>query len=83
VGGDTAPQVNPEPIGFAGLQRSQRFYDTAYLCRSGVMPEHRGHGRQFRLIRVRELQAKRSGWRYCITDTTDNLASANSLIKAG
>jgi hypothetical protein len=68
VGGDTAPQVSPEedgwwwsvlgrePIGFAGLQRSQRFYDMGYLCRSGVMRDHsgvmrdhRGHGLQVRL----------------------------------
>jgi len=27
--------------------------------------------------------AQRNGWQWCITDTADNLASANSLIKAG
>ena len=28
-------------------------------------------------------RAQRNGWQWCITDTTDNMASANSLIKAG
>jgi L-amino acid N-acyltransferase YncA len=46
--------------------------------------EARGHGLQRRLIKVREQQAKRNGWRACITYTApDNFASANSLIKAG
>jgi GNAT superfamily N-acetyltransferase len=96
--GDTAPQIEDadfdegwwwlasfekEAIAFAGLLKSHRFNDCGYLCRVGVMPIHRGQGLQHRLIRVREAQAKRNGWAACITDTTDNVASANSLIRAG
>jgi GNAT superfamily N-acetyltransferase len=97
--GDTAPQITQEqldagqwwlaynvckrPVAFAGLTRSQLWDDVGYLCRSGVMPEARGNNLQVRMIKVREAQAKRNGWRSLITDTTDNLASANSLIKAG
>jgi hypothetical protein len=28
-------------------------------------------------------ERRRNGWIACVTDTTDNIASANSLIKAG
>ena len=42
-----------------------------------------GHGLQLRLIKARLAQAKKLGWAWCITDTTDNPASANSLINAG
>lgn len=35
------------------------------------------------MIRVREAYAKRLGWSYVITDTTDNPPSANTLIRAG
>jgi GNAT superfamily N-acetyltransferase len=93
--GDTAPQIIPEegwwwllfadkePAGFAGVERSAAYEDCVYLSRSGVMPEHRGQNLQVRLIRVREAFAKRHGFAACITDTTNNVASANSLIKAG
>lgn len=42
-----------------------------------------GHGLQLRLIKARLSQAKRLGWNWCITDTTNNPASSNSLINAG
>ena len=42
-----------------------------------------GHGLQLRLINARLRKAKELGWAWCITDTTDNPASANSLINAG
>ena len=54
-----------------------------YLYRAGVMPEHRGKGLKCRMIRVREAQARRNGYVACVTDVTDNIPSANSLIKCG
>ena len=36
-----------------------------------------------RLIRERECKAKRLGWSWLVTDTSNNIASSNSLIKAG
>lgn len=92
--GDTAPMVNPEdgmwwlvdyqrePVGFAGLDVSTH-EATGYLCRSGVLHEHRGQGLQKRLIRVREAKARRLGWKWMHTDTADNPPSANSLIGVG
>lgn len=72
-----------KPIGFAGLVRSITWTDTGYLCRAGVLYDYTGHGLQKRLIKVRIAQAKRLGWNWLITDTTDNPPSANSLINAG
>lgn len=75
--GDTA-------VAFAGLRESYRFpADCGYLWRAAVTPQHRGHGLQRRLIRVRERKAKALGWRWVFTDTTDATPSANNLISCG
>jgi GNAT superfamily N-acetyltransferase len=70
-------------IGFAGLVRSVSWIDCGYLCRAGVVPTHRGQGLQKKFIRVRIRQAKTLGWKWLISDTTENPASANSLISCG
>ena len=72
-----------KPVAFGGLVRSMVWTDTGYLCRSGVLDEYTGHGLQKRLIQARIKQAKKLGWNWVITDTTDNPASANSLINSG
>lgn len=72
-----------DPVGFAGMKGSLRWYDCMYLCRSGVVPEARGNGLQKRLIQVREVQARRLAMNWLISDTTQNPASANSLIARG
>ena len=72
-----------KPVAFAGLVRSIKWTDTGYLCRAGVMDDFTGHGLQLRLIKARLKQAKKLGWNWCITDTTNNPASSNSLINAG
>jgi GNAT superfamily N-acetyltransferase len=71
------------PCAFAGLVPSTRWARTGYLCRSGVLPSHRGRGTQKRLIRARVRHAKKLGWEWLITDTYQNPASANSLIACG
>jgi len=72
-----------KPVAFAGLVRSIRWTDTGYLCRAGVMDGFTGNGLQLRMIKARLRKAKELGWAWCITDTTDNPASSNSLINAG
>lgn len=72
-----------EAIGFAGLYPSSQYYDAGYMVRAGVLPAHRGHGLQRRLLRVREAKAKRKGWTCVVTDCTDTVYSANNLIAAG
>jgi len=74
---------NGVDIGFAGLVRTVSWADCGYLCRAGVVPVARGQGLQKQFIRVRLRQAKALGWRWVVTDTTDNPASANSLIATG
>lgn len=72
-----------EPIGFAGITPSSIGPGVGYLKRVGVLAEHRGKGLQKRLLKVRERKARALGWHSVITDTTDNVPSANNLIAAG
>jgi GNAT superfamily N-acetyltransferase len=78
-----ASDVGDEPIAFAGLVPSVRWTDTGYLCRAGVVPDARGKGLQKKLIRLRIRQAYSNEWKWVITDTYENPASANSLIACG
>ena len=71
-----------EEVGFCGLTKG-RTINTGYLCRSGVLPKHRGYGLQRRMIRVRERFSKKLGFTRLVTDTLDNIQSSNNLIKSG
>ncbi len=75
--------LKDEPVAFAGLHPSSQFFDCGYLVRAGVREDHRGHGLQLKLIRARERVARTLKYRALFCDCTDNLASANTLIKAG
>lgn len=72
-----------EPAAFAGLVQSTQWWDTAYLCRAGVISKYRGFGLQKRMIKARIRAAKTMGFNWLISDTSDNAPSANSLISAG
>jgi GNAT superfamily N-acetyltransferase len=71
------------PVAFAGVVPSTRAFNAGYFCRVGVLRRHWGHMLQLRLMRAIESRAKRSGWSSIVSDTTDNLASANNFIRAG
>ena len=71
------------PVGFACLAPSQQIPDGVYLGRCGVVPLARGGGIQRRLVRARLAWAKRQGYRWAVSDTTDNEPSANNLISCG
>lgn len=75
--------LDDEAVGFAGMNPSARWADAMYLSRAGVLPKARGRGIQRRLIRAREQFARTHGMRWLISDTRNNPASANSLIRAG
>jgi hypothetical protein len=45
--------------------------------------KHWGNRLQLRLMRALESRARLTGWSWLISDTTDNLASANNFIRAG
>jgi GNAT superfamily N-acetyltransferase len=70
-------------VGFCAMRQSTRWVDCGYLWRAGVHPDHRGQGLQRRMILVRERKARRIGWNFLISDTNDNVQSANNLIRAG
>lgn len=77
-------ELNGKPVGFASMHPAASDPPGGYLSRCGVLPAHRGNGLQLRLIRAREAQARRYGYRHTYTDTTnDNPASSNTLIRAG
>jgi GNAT superfamily N-acetyltransferase len=71
------------PVAFAGMVRSSSCVKRGYLIRSGVLPSHRGRGIQVKLLRAREAHARKLGYDLLVTDTTSNIPSANSLIRAG
>jgi hypothetical protein len=57
--------------------------NAGYLCRVGVLGRHSGRQLQLRLMRAMEARARLNGWCSIISDTTDNLHSANNFIRAG
>jgi hypothetical protein len=71
------------PVAFAGLVPSTHAEDAGYLCRVGVVAQHCGHGLQLRFTRAIEGRARLIGWSDIVSDTTDNVASANNFIRAG
>jgi GNAT superfamily N-acetyltransferase len=72
-----------EPVAFAGMIESTRARNAGYFSRVGVLSRHCGHGLQRRLMRAVELRARGNGWDCVVSDTTDNVASANNFIRAG
>lgn len=71
------------PVAFAGVVPSTRAYNAGYICRVGVLKKHWGNRLQLRLMRAAESRARHRGWSCVVSDTTDNLASANNFIRAG
>jgi GNAT superfamily N-acetyltransferase len=71
------------PVGFAGVITSTRAYNAGYFSRVGVLRKYCGHALQLRLMRAMESRARNNGWSCVVSDTTDNVASANNFIRAG
>jgi hypothetical protein len=71
------------PVAFAGVVPSTLVANSGYFCRVGVLRKHCGRHLQLRLMRALEARARRNGWNAIVSDTTDNLFSANNFIQAG
>lgn len=71
------------PVAFAGLVQSTHAPNAGYLCRVGVIGTEWGRSLQLRLLRAAASCARRSGWQSIVSDTTDNVISANNFIRAG
>lgn len=72
-----------EPIAFAGIVPSTHVCRAGYFCRVGVLSTHCGRRLQLRLMRAMEARARLNGWSAIVSDTTNNLSSANNFIRAG
>ena len=70
-------------VAFAGLIPSTHACNAGYFCRVGVLRKHYGRGLQLRLMRAMEARSRLNGWCSVVSDTTDNLPSANNFIRAG
>jgi len=71
------------PVGFACATPSKQLAGAVYLSRCGVVPAYRGCGIQRQMIRLRVAWARRHGYNWAVSDTTDNIPSANNLISCG
>ena len=71
------------PIAFAGLIPSTHVANAGYFCRVGVLREYWGNALQLRLMRALEVRASNDGWSCIVSDTTNNISSANNFIRAG
>ncbi|GLH77476.1 N-acetyltransferase [Bradyrhizobium sp. SSBR45G] len=71
------------PTAFAGLIPSALGDGIGYLSRVGVLRERCGYGLQRRMIRAIEQRARPSGLYCIVSDTTDNIVSANNFIRCG
>lgn len=76
-------KYGPAAAAFIGIRQSILDMHTGYFTRVGVLPHHRGHGLQRRLMRAMEAKARKVGWVRIVSDTRDNPHSANNLIAAG
>jgi len=72
-----------EPVAFAGVIPSTHVGNAGYFCRVGVLRKHWGNKLQLRLMRSLEARARLNGWCSIVSDTTDNLSSANNFIRGG
>jgi hypothetical protein len=72
-----------EPVGFAGVVPSARVHNAGYSSRAGVLWRHCDQGLQLRMMRAMEARARSNGWECLVSDTADNIASANNFIRAG
>ncbi|KRR23720.1 GNAT family N-acetyltransferase [Bradyrhizobium retamae] len=71
------------PVAFAGVIPSTHVFKAGYFCRVGVLGKHCGRRLQLRLMRAMEARARLIGWCSIVSDTTDNISSANNFIRAG
>jgi GNAT superfamily N-acetyltransferase len=69
--------------GFAAMLQSSKTPQAVYLARAGTLEAFRGRGLQKKLIKARLKFAYDLGMTQAISDTTDNVASANALIANG
>lgn len=72
-----------EPVAFAFMCGSDRYENTGYFGRVGVLEPWRGLGLQRRLMTAAERKARTLGWSAMVSDTRDRPHSAANFERAG
>lgn len=73
-----------KPVAFACMAPTLLYPNCGYLQRVGVLPGHRGHRLQARLMAHCEYDARHvHGWEAIISDTTRNPHSAANFVLRG
>ena len=72
-----------KPAAFAFMCGSDRYENTGYFGRVGVLEEYRGQGLQRRLMRAAEKKARELGWTAMVSDTRDKPYSAANFERMG
>lgn len=78
--------LDGEVVAFAGMVPNDPYdrFGVGYLKRAYVLPDHRGHGLQLRLLFAREAKAKQLGWTMLVSECGAlNGPSARSFVRAG
>lgn len=76
--------LDGDPIAFAGMVPFDPFPGVMYLKRCYVLPEHRGHGLQGKLLSLRELKARELGRTTLVSECSEsNTFSAANFRRAG
>lgn len=72
-----------EPVAYAGMRPAHNHAGCLYSFGCAVLPEHRGHGLQVRLLRARQRYARRAAADIVTYTVVCNVPSARSLVRAG
>ena len=73
-----------EAVAFAGLVQFYPCKSVGYLKRCFVLPDHRGHSLQQRLLLIREGKARELGWKQLVSEcSVSNTHSAYNFRRAG
>jgi putative acetyltransferase len=71
-------------VGMAGMVPFEPFTNVGYLKRCYILPDHRGHGLQLRLLQAREDHARQLGWTQLVSEThLNNQSSGRNFERAG
>jgi GNAT superfamily N-acetyltransferase len=64
--------LDEKAVAFAGLVEMVPFPNVGYLKRAYVLPDHRGHALQLRLIAARVDKARQLGWTMLVSECGPN-----------
>ena len=71
------------PTSIGGVGGGAYVDDDGIFTLKSITDRHVGQGLQRRLMRVAERRSHRNGFNWMISDTPDNIRSANNFIRGG